>query len=43
VEMLLEIDADGDVAGRQFGKGSCMCVQLRECFVLCHCLLHLAA
>src|SRR2546422_10728280 len=39
---LSEIDADGDVAGRQFGKGSCMCIQLRERFVFCHGLLHLA-
>src|SRR5258707_14168225 len=36
------IDADGDIAARQLGKRSCMCPQLRECFVLCHCLLYLS-
>src|SRR3984893_4272183 len=39
---LLDIYADGDVASRQFGKGSCMCVQLRECRVVCYFLLRLA-
>src|SRR6476659_8418331 len=38
----LEIDADRDAAALQFGKGKCMCIQLREGFVLCHRLLHLA-
>src|SRR5204863_6823465 len=37
-----EIDADRDVTARQFGKGSCVRVQLCECFVLCQCLLYLS-
>ena len=36
------IDADRDVAARQLGKRSCMCPQLCERFVLCHCLLYLS-
>src|SRR5258707_12859705 len=37
-----EIDADRDVTALQFGKGSCVRVQLCECFVLCQCLLYLS-
>ena len=37
-----EIDADRDVTARQFGKGSCVRVQLCECFVLCQRLLYLS-
>jgi hypothetical protein len=38
----LEIDADGDVAARQLGNGTCVCHQLRKCRVLRQSLLHLA-
>src|SRR5258708_26247222 len=40
--MWSELDADADVTAHQFGKGSCMCIQLRECRVVCYFLLRLA-
>src|SRR4029450_2692013 len=37
-----EIEANRDAAAFQLGKGKCVRVQLRKCFVLCHCLLYLS-